>query len=62
MMKPPEEVFPSNKEAQFDVTGRPFHFLFYTTKPNFYQILHVRGICKINIKDEFIVFNNVIIL
>ncbi|XKL62472.1 hypothetical protein PGB90_002305 [Kerria lacca] len=40
MMKPPEEVFPSNKEAQFDVTGRPFHFLFYTTKPNFYQILH----------------------
>lgn len=41
MMKPPEEIFPVKKEAEFDVTGRPFHFLFYSCHPNFYQILHV---------------------
>lgn len=41
-MKPPEEVFPQRKAAEFDETGRPHHFLFYTGRPNFYQILHVR--------------------
>lgn len=41
-MKPPEEVHPSKKEAEFDKTGRPFHYLFYTGKPNFYEYLHVR--------------------
>ncbi|CAH1989566.1 unnamed protein product [Acanthoscelides obtectus] len=39
-MKPPEEVFPQRKAAEFDETGRPFHFLFYTGKPNFYQVLY----------------------
>lgn len=39
-MKPPKEVFPPKKEAQFDETGRPFHFLFFTGRPNFYNILH----------------------
>ncbi|KAJ8925129.1 hypothetical protein NQ315_001311 [Exocentrus adspersus] len=39
-MKPPEEVFPQKKAAEFDETGRPHHFLFYTSKPNFYQTLH----------------------
>nr|CAH7720404.1 unnamed protein product [Callosobruchus chinensis] len=38
-MKPPEEVFPQRKAAEFDETGRPFHFLFYTGKPNFYIVL-----------------------
>lgn len=38
-MKPPEEVFPARKEAEFDVTGRPYHFLFYTGQPSFNQIL-----------------------
>lgn len=42
MLKPPEEVFPQKKAAEFDETGRPFHFLFYTTRPNYYNILHVR--------------------
>lgn len=41
-MKPPEDVFPKKKAAEFDETGRPFHFLFYTTKPNYYTILNVR--------------------
>ncbi|XP_018570563.1 28S ribosomal protein S9, mitochondrial [Anoplophora glabripennis] len=39
-MKPPEEVFPQRKAAEFDETGRPHHFLFYTGRPNFYQVLH----------------------
>ncbi|CRK98534.1 CLUMA_CG011885, isoform B [Clunio marinus] len=40
MMKPPEEIFPQRKAAEFDEAGRPFHSLFYTGKPNFFQLLH----------------------
>lgn len=40
MMKPPEEVFPQRKAAEFDETGRPHHSLFYTSKPNFFKLLH----------------------
>ncbi|CAN7989221.1 unnamed protein product [Ixodes hexagonus] len=40
LMKPPEEVYPAEKAAQFDYTGRPFHYLFYTTRPNYYSLLH----------------------
>ncbi|KAL5274096.1 MRPS9 family protein [Megaselia abdita] len=40
MMKAPEEIFPSRKAAEFDETGRPFHSMFYTGKPNFFQLLH----------------------
>ncbi|KAG8227041.1 hypothetical protein J437_LFUL013828 [Ladona fulva] len=40
LMRPPEEVFPQRKEAEFDESGRPYHFLFYTGKPNYYQLLH----------------------
>ncbi|XP_017090421.2 small ribosomal subunit protein uS9m [Drosophila bipectinata] len=39
-MKSPEEVFPARKAAEFDETGRPFHSMFYTGKPNFFQLLH----------------------
>lgn len=39
-MKPPEEVFPQRKAAEFDETGRPHHTLFYTGKPNFFKLLH----------------------
>ncbi|KAJ8948756.1 hypothetical protein NQ318_017925 [Aromia moschata] len=39
-MKPPEEVFPQRKAAEFDETGRPHHFLFYTGKSYYYQVLH----------------------
>lgn len=38
-MKPPEEVFPPRKAAEFDESGRPHHSFFYTGKPNFYQLL-----------------------
>jgi len=40
MMKPPEEVFPQRKAAEFDQSGRPYHSLFYTSKCNFFQLLH----------------------
>jgi len=39
-MRPPQEVFPQQKEAQFDETGRPYHTLFYTLRPNFFMTLH----------------------
>ncbi|XP_066156810.1 small ribosomal subunit protein uS9m [Euwallacea fornicatus] len=47
LMKPPEDVFPQRKAAEFDQTGRPYHFLFYTGRPNFYQLLHT-GVQHIN--------------
>jgi len=40
MMKPPEEVFPQRKAAEFDETGRAYHSFFYTGKPNFFKFLH----------------------
>lgn len=40
IMKPPEDIFPKRKEAEFDYTGRPHHHLFYTGKPNFFSLLH----------------------
>ncbi|XP_001604005.2 28S ribosomal protein S9, mitochondrial [Nasonia vitripennis] len=40
VMKPPQDMFPPKKAAEFDESGRPFHSLFYTTKPNYYQALH----------------------
>ncbi|KAL1449906.1 hypothetical protein WDU94_002378 [Cyamophila willieti] len=39
-MRDPIEVFPPKKEAEFDNLGRPYHFLFYTGKPNLYQLFH----------------------
>ncbi|CAH1186851.1 unnamed protein product, partial [Phyllotreta striolata] len=44
IMKPPEEIFPQRKAAEFDETGRPFHFLFYTGRANYYEVLH--SICQ----------------
>lgn len=40
LLKPPEEVFPPKKDAEFDESGRPHHFLFYTGKPNYYECIH----------------------
>ncbi|XP_053999910.1 28S ribosomal protein S9, mitochondrial [Hylaeus anthracinus] len=40
MMVHPNKLFEKRKEAQFDESGRPFHFLFYTCKPNYYSILY----------------------
>lgn len=36
VMKPPEEIFPKQKEAEFDTQGRPYQPFFYTLLPDFY--------------------------
>jgi len=41
MMEHPEKIFPSRKAAEFDESGRPFHSMFYTSKPNYYETLYV---------------------
>lgn len=40
MMKHPDLLYRAQKDAQFDSEGRPHHFLFYTTRPNYYEQLH----------------------
>lgn len=40
LMKPPSEVFPQRKAAEFDETGRPHHSMFYTGKANFFKLLY----------------------
>lgn len=54
MMKPPEEIFPARKAAEFDETGRPHHTMFYTGKPNFFKLLFdiVEEITKLNDFEE----------
>lgn len=50
LMKPPEEVFPARKAAEFDEAGRPHHFLFYTAKPNYFKLMYdaVENIQQLN--------------
>ena len=36
-MRPPKEIYPTIKDAQFAPDGRPFHSLFYTGRANFYD-------------------------
>lgn len=56
-MKPPEEVYPPRKRIQFDKTGRPFHYMFFTGFPHYYNLCHVsyrnilnrlHGICNVS--------------
>lgn len=47
----PNDTYPAQKEAQFDSTGRPFHFLFYTVQSNYYEYLY-------NIAEEIEVLNS----
>ncbi|KAG5317048.1 RT09 protein, partial [Acromyrmex heyeri] len=41
IMEHPEKIFPSRKAAEFDETGKPFHSMFYTSKPNYYETLYI---------------------
>lgn len=52
MMKPPEEVYPPRKAAQFDVAGRPFHTMFYTRKPRYFQALHDTESLMMSLNDH----------
>ncbi|XP_017794493.1 PREDICTED: 28S ribosomal protein S9, mitochondrial [Habropoda laboriosa] len=40
IMKHPDILYDTINTAAFDDCGRPHHFLFYTTKPNYYEVLH----------------------
>lgn len=40
IMKPPEIVYPMQKDAEFSLDGRPHHPFFYTTKPQYTQIMY----------------------
>jgi len=40
VMKPPEEIFHRQKDAEFDVAGRPYHPFFYTLKPNLSEAMY----------------------
>lgn len=40
LMKPPKEMFPREKAAQFDNSGRPFNTFFYTSFANYYTVIH----------------------
>ncbi|CAG2170520.1 unnamed protein product [Oppiella nova] len=44
LMRPPQEIYPKKKEAQFDAEGRPFSSFFYTSQPNFYETSYVSAI------------------
>lgn len=41
LMRPPEEIIPPRKAAEFDETGRPFHTMFYTVTPQYFKTLYV---------------------
>ncbi|XP_052088680.1 28S ribosomal protein S9, mitochondrial-like [Mytilus californianus] len=40
VMPLPVDILPVQKVVQFGTDGRPFHFMFYTTKPVFSELLH----------------------
>ncbi|XP_077400954.1 small ribosomal subunit protein uS9m [Vanacampus margaritifer] len=40
LMKHPEEIFPKQRAVQWGEDGRPFHFLFYTGKQAYYNLMH----------------------
>ena len=39
-MIPKFQIFPKQKDAEFDEEGRPFHPFFYSTTPNFVQTMY----------------------
>ena len=51
VMKPPEDIFPKRKPAQFGVDGRPYHFLFYSGKPNYYELLNEGAFWLMKLND-----------
>lgn len=46
-LKPPSQIYPAIKAAQFHNNGRPFHSMFYTGRTNFYQACY-------DIEQEFL--------
>ncbi|XP_011300113.1 28S ribosomal protein S9, mitochondrial [Fopius arisanus] len=54
IMDDPKKIFPAKKAAQFDEEGRPFHFLFYTRTPNFYQALYINTWLIIYVNQDLV--------
>jgi len=46
MMKHPDLLYPKRKAAEFDMNGRPFNSLFYTSKPNYFKAMNVSTDCN----------------
>ncbi|KAM7365690.1 hypothetical protein PAMP_016604 [Pampus punctatissimus] len=40
LMKHPDEIFPKQRAVQWGADRRPFHFLFYTGKQSYYNLMH----------------------
>lgn len=40
IMKDPYEIFPKKKAAQFGLDGRPYHWMYFTIMPNYYNTLY----------------------
>lgn len=51
LMKPPIKLFPKEKAAQFDDSGRPFSPFFYTKYPNYFNALHTLALEYQNLND-----------
>lgn len=61
-MKPPEQVYPPRKRIQFDKTGRPFHYMFFTGFPHYYNLCHVCYRNILNRLHAFVMFQLFIML
>lgn len=62
VFKHPSKIFLKRKAAEFDISGRPFHFLFYTARPNYYEILYdiTEKILRLNKQEDKMVALGVI--
>ncbi|XP_071504907.1 small ribosomal subunit protein uS9m-like isoform X2 [Diadema antillarum] len=63
MMKPPTDYYPPQKAAQFGVDGRPFDSLFYTGKPNYFNLMHdtATQMRKVMAKEDEMVAKGILI-
>ncbi|XP_030851566.1 28S ribosomal protein S9, mitochondrial-like [Strongylocentrotus purpuratus] len=63
MMKPPADYYPPQKAAQFGPDGRPFDALFYTGKPNYYNLMHdtVNEANKVIAKEDEMIRKGILI-
>lgn len=64
-MKPPEEIFPKEKDVEFNLEGRPFHPFFYTLKPNFNRAIftmrdHIEGVTIFG--DRYIFYFEIVLI
>ncbi|XP_060561012.1 small ribosomal subunit protein uS9m-like [Ruditapes philippinarum] len=44
LMEHPSFYIPHLKGEEFDMTGRPHHYLYYTLKPNYFELMHTLAV------------------